>query len=81
MCIIKNGNDKDLLYKDGMIFEVKEHYYENKLIAYNLLMEEELVESYDEAEIAIVAMKEVLTRIYNKAKYIDMKKVNLIIEA
>ena len=81
MCIIKNGNDEDLLYKDGMIFEVREHYYNNKLIAYNLVMEEELIESYDEAEIAIVAMKELLTRIYNKAKYIDMEKVNLVIEA
>ena len=44
-------------------------------------MEEELIESYDEAEIAIVAMKEVLNRIFNKARYIDMEKINLLIEA
>ena len=77
----KIGNDEEVIYIDGMIFEVREHYYNNKLIAYNLVMEEELIESYDEAEIAIVAMKEVLTRIYNKSKYIDMEKVNLVIEA
>lgn len=80
MCIIKNVNDEYLLYIDGMVFEVREHYYNNKLIAYNLVMEEELIESYNEAEIAIFAMKEVLNRIYNKEKYIDMEKVNLIIE-
>lgn len=81
MCFIKNGDDEIVTYKDGMIFEVREHYYNNKLIAYNLVMEEELIESYDEPEIAIVAMKEVLNRIFNKARYIDMEKVNLLIEA
>lgn len=81
MCFIKNGDDEIVLYKDGMVFEVREHYYNNKLIAYNLVMEEELIESYDEAEIAITAMKEVLNRIFNKARYIDMEKVNMLIEA
>lgn len=81
MCFIKNGDDEIVTYKDGMIFEVREHYYNNKLIAYNLVMEEELIESYDEPEIAIVAMKEVLNRIFNKARYIDMEKVNMLIEA
>ena len=81
MCFIKNGNDEVVTYKDGMIFEVREHYYNNKLIAYNLVMEEELIESYDEAEIAIIAMKEVLNQIFNKARYIDMQKINLLIEA
>ena len=81
MCFIKNGDDEIVTYKEGMIFEVQEHYYNNKLIAYNLIMEEELIESYDEAEIAIVAMKEVLNRIFNKARYIDMEKINLLIEA
>ena len=81
MCFIKNGDDEIVLYKEGMIFEVQEHYYNNKLIAYNLVMEEELIESYDEAEIAIIAMKEVLNQIFNKARYIDMQKINLLIEA
>ena len=81
MCFIKNGDDEIVTYKDGMVFEVREHYYNNKLIAYNLVMEEELIESYDEAEIAIIAMKEVLNRIFNKVRYIDMEKVNLLIEA
>ena len=81
MCFIKNGDDEIVLYKDGMVFEVREHYCNNTLIAYNLVMEEELIESYDEAEIAIVAMKEILNRIFNKARYIDMEKINLLIEA
>ena len=81
MCFIKNGNDEIVLYKEGMIFEVQEHYYNDKLIAYNLVMEEKLIESYDEAEIAIIAMKEVLNQIFNKARYIDMQKINLLIEA
>lgn len=81
MCFIKNGNNEVVTYKDGMIFEVREHYCNNTLIAYNLVMEEELIESYDEAEIAIIAMKEVLNQIFNKARYIDMQKINLLIEA
>lgn len=81
MCFIKNGDDEIVLYKEGMIFEVQEHYYNDKLIAYNLVMEEELIESYDEAEIAIIAMKEVLNQIFNKARYIDMEKINMLIEA
>ena len=81
MCFIKNGDDEIVTYKEGMVFEVREHYYNNKLIAYNLVMEEELIESYDEAEIAIIAMKEVLNQIFNKARYIDMQKINLLIEA
>ena len=81
MCFIKNGDDEIVTYKEGMVFEVREHYYNNKLIAYNLVMEEELIESYDEAEIAIIAMKEVLNRIFNKARYIDIEKVNMLIEA
>lgn len=81
MCFIKNGNNEVVTYKDGMIFEVREHYYNNKLIAYNLVMEEELIESYDEAEIAITAMKEVLNQIFKRKRYIDMEKINLLIEA
>lgn len=81
MCLIKNGDDEIVLYKEGMIFEVQEHYYNDKLIAYNLIMEEELIESYDEAEIAITAMKEVLNQIFKRKRYIDMEKINLLIEA
>ena len=60
MCIIKNGNDEGLLYKDGMVFEVRKHYYEGKLIAYNLYLEDELVDSYDDEETSILAMKVLL---------------------
>ena len=81
MCFIKNGDDEIVLYKEGMVFEVQEHYYNNKLIAYNLVMEEELIESYDEAEIAITAMKEVLNQIFKRKRYIDIEKINLLIEA
>lgn len=81
MCFIKNGDDEIVLYKDGMVFEVRKHYYNDKLIAYNLVMEEKLIESYDEAEIAITAMKEVLNQIFKRKRYIDMEKINLLIEA
>lgn len=81
MCFIKNGNDEIVLYKEGMIFEVQEHYYNDKLIAYNLVMGKQLIESYDEAEIAITAMKEVLNQIFKRKRYIDIEKINLLIEA
>ena len=81
MCFIKNGNDEIVLYKEGMIFEVQEHYYNDKLIAYNLVMGKQLIESYDEVEIAITAMKEVLNQIFKRKRYIDIEKINLLIEA
>ena len=81
MCIIKNGNDELLYYEDGMVFEVREHYYEGKLIAYNLYLEEELVESYDDDETAIFAMKVLLKEIVKNKCYIDIAKINLMIEA
>lgn len=81
MCIIKNGNDEDVKFDEGMFLEVIEHYYKGKLISYNLMLEEELIESYDEEEIAVFAMQEVSRLIDKGKKYIDMQKVNLIIEA
>ena len=81
MCIIKNGNDENVKFDEGMFFEVIEHYYKGKLISYNLILEEELIESYDKEEIAVFAMQEVSRLIDEGKKYIDMEKVNLIIEA
>lgn len=81
MCIIKNGNEEGLSYEDGMVFEVREHYYEGKLIAYNLYLENELIESYDEAEIAICAMKALLKEIVKNKAFIDIEKINMLIEA
>lgn len=81
MCIIKNGNDENVKFDEGMFLEVTKHYYKGKLISYNLMLEEELIESYDEEEIAVFAMQEVSRLIDQGKKYIDMKKVNLMIEA
>ena len=81
MCIIKNGNDEYIEFNEGMFFEVIDHYFEGKLIAYNLILEEELIESYDEEEIAVFAMQEVSRLIEVGSKYIDIEKVNLMIEA
>lgn len=81
MCIIKNGNDEYIEFNKNMFFEVIDHYFEGKLISYNLLLEEELIESYDEEEIAVFAMQEVSRLIEKGEKYIDMEKVNLMIEA
>ena len=81
MYIIKNGNDEYIEFNENMFFEVIDHYFEGKLISYNLILEEELIESYDEEEIAVFAMQEVSRLIEKGEKYIDMEKVNLMIEA
>lgn len=81
MCIIKNGNDEYIEFNKNMFFEVVDHYFKGKLISYNLILEEELIESYDEEEIAVFAMQEVSRLIEKGEKYIDMEKVNLMIEA
>lgn len=81
MCIIKNGNDDYIEFNKNMFFEVIEHYFENKLISYNLMLEEKLIESYDEEEIAVFAMQEISRLIDEGKKYIDIEKVNLMIEA
>lgn len=81
MCIIKNGNDEYIEFNNNMFFEVVDHYFKGKLISYNLMLEEELIESYDEEEIAVFAMQE-LSRLIDRGKeYIDIEKVNLMIEA
>lgn len=81
MCIIKNGNNDYIEFNKNMFFEVIEHYFENKLISYNLMLEEKLIESYDEEEIAVFAMQEISRLIDEGKKYIDIEKVNLMIEA
>lgn len=81
MCIIKNGNDEYIEFNNNMFFEVVDHYFKGKLISYNLILEEELIESYDEEEIAVFAMQELSRLIEKGEKYIDMEKVNLMIEA
>lgn len=81
MCIIKNGNDEYIEFNNNMFFEVVDHYFKGKLISYNLMLEEELIESYDEEEIAVFAMQEISRLIEKGEKYIDMEKVNLMIEA
>lgn len=81
MCIIKNGNDEYIEFNKNMFFEVVDHYFKGKLISYNLILEEELIESYDEEEIAVFAMQEISRLIEKGEKYIDMEKVNLMIEA
>ena len=70
-----------LNFKKICFFEVIEHYFEGKLIAYNLILEEELIESYNDEETAVFAMQELSRLIEEGKKYIDMEKVNLIIEA
>lgn len=81
MCIIKNGNDEYIEFNNNMFFEVVDHYFKGKLISYNLMLEEELIESYDEEEIAVFAMQELSRLIDTGKKYIDIEKVNLMIEA
>lgn len=62
-------------------FEVVYHYFKGKLISFNLMLEEELIESYDEEEIAVFAMQELSRLIDTGKEYIDIEKVNLMIEA
>lgn len=80
MCIIKNGNDEYIEFNNNMFFEVVDHYFKGKLISYNLMLEEELIESYDEEEIAVFAMQELSRLIDTGKEYIDIEKVNLMIE-
>ena len=80
MCIIKNGNDEYIEFNNNMFFEVVYHYFKGKLISFNLMLEEELIESYDEEEIAVFAMQELSRLIDTGKEYIDIEKVNLMIE-
>lgn len=81
MCIIYTGNEEDIIYVDGMVFELKEHYYNGKLIAYNLYLQNTLVESYDSVELGIMALKVLIKKIASGHNYIDIEDINMIIEA
>lgn len=81
MCIIYTGNEEDIIYVDGMVFELKERYYNGKLIAYNLYLQNTLVESYDSVELGIMALKVLIKKIASGYNYIDIEDINMIIES
>lgn len=80
MIKILNGNNEIVRFENGMLFEVVEHYYNNIFMGYNLMLGEELIDTYDEEESAVAVMGELCRRIENGEGFIDIEKVNNILE-
>lgn len=80
MIKILNGNDEIVKFQDGDKFEILEHYYNNTFMGYNLMLEDELIDTYDDEEIAILVMGELCYRIDNNTPFIDIEKINNLLE-
>ena len=80
MVEILNGNDEIVIFNKGDQFEILEHYYDNTFMGYNLMLEDELIDTYDEEESAVLVMGELCNRIDSRAEFIDIKKVNNLLE-
>ena len=50
------------------------------LCGWNLYLENELIDTYDEEETAVLVMAELCRRIDKKVNFIDIKKVNNMLE-
>ena len=77
---ILNGNDEIINFNEGDQFEILEHYYDNTFMGYNLMLEDELIDTYDDEYLAVLVMGELCNRIDNGAEFIDIKKVNNLLE-
>lgn len=44
------------------------------------MLDDELIDTYDEEEIAVLVMKELCNRIDNNVNFIDIEKVNNLLE-
>lgn len=80
MIKILNGNDEIVQFNLGDQFEILEHYYGNTFMGYNLMLENELIDTYDNEEIAVLVMTELCNRIDNNTQFIDIEKVNNLLE-
>ena len=77
---ILNGNDEIVNFNEGDQFEILEHYYDNTFMGYNLMLEDELIDTYDDEYLAVLVMGELCNRIDSGAEFIDIKKVNNLLE-
>lgn len=77
---ILTGNDEIVEFTEGKQFEIIEHYFEDIFMGYNLMLENDLIDTYDEEEYAILAMKELCRRIDKKHEFVDIEKVNNLLE-
>ena len=64
---ILNGNDEIVNFEKGQQFEIVPHYYNKQFMGYNLMLENELIDTYNEEEFAIAVMNE-LCRLIDKVK-------------
>jgi len=80
MIKILNGNDEIVKFNLGDQFEILEHYHDNTFMGYNLMLENELIDTYDNEEIAVLVMTELCNRIDNNTQFIDIEKVNNLLE-
>lgn len=80
MIRILNGNDEIVIFDNTKQFEIIEHYYNNIFMGYNLMLENELIDTYDEEEYAILVMSELCKLIDKKVDFIGIEKINNLLE-
>lgn len=80
MLKILNGNDEIIKLREGMLFEIVKHYYNNTFMGYNLMLGNELIDTYDEEEFAVAVLGEICRRMNNCVGFINIHEVNKLLE-
>ncbi len=81
MVKILNGNDEIVRFEQGKQFEILEVWNGDVFFGYNLMLEDELIDTYDEEEFAIAVMNELCRLIDDiDPDFIDIEEINKMLE-
>lgn len=77
---ILTGNDEIITFTLGKQFEIIPHYYNNVFMGYNLMLENNLIDTYDDEEYAVLVMSDLCRRIDKKQEFVSIEKINKLLE-
>ena len=77
---ILTGNDEIVNFTVGKHLEIIPHYYDNVFMGYNLMLENDLIDTYDDEEYAVLVMSDLCRRIDKKQEFVSIEKINKLLE-
>lgn len=77
---ILTGNDEIINFTLGKHLEIIPHYYDNVFMGYNLMLENDLIDTYDDEEYAVLVMSDLCRRIDKKQEFVSIEKINKLLE-
>lgn len=77
---ILTGDEEIVIFDGNDTFEIIEHYYNNIFMGFNLMLGNMLIDTYDDEDEAVMAMSVLCNKIDNNVDYIDIDKINNLLE-